>query len=69
MMRIVRTKYSEHGPVQIQDHGTAFLVSYPALEPENAGYQREKIFDKTSAGAWNKAQHFAANKLREGAES
>jgi len=63
MMRIIQTKYTEHGPVQIQDHGSAFLVSYP--DKNNPGYQREKTFTKAiGADAWNNAQAFAAEKRR-----
>tara|TARA_Y100000401_G_scaffold98635_1_gene86527 strand:+ start:1955 stop:2149 length:195 start_codon:yes stop_codon:yes gene_type:complete len=62
-MRIIQTKYTEHGPVQIQDHGSAFLVSYP--DKNNPGYQREKTFTKAiGADAWNDAQAFAAEKRR-----
>ena len=63
-MKIMQTKYNETGPIQIQDHGVAFLVSYPATE---RGYQLEKVFSKvTDSNAWNKAQKFAAEKLNEG---
>ena len=61
-MRIVQTKFTEHGPVQIQDHGSAFLVSYP--DQNNPGYQREKTFDKIFPTAWNDAQAYAAEKRR-----
>ena len=62
-MRIIQTKYTEHGPVQIQDHGSAFLVSYP--DQNNPGCQREKTFTKAiGADAWNNAQAFAAEKRR-----
>ena len=62
-MRIIQTKFTEHGPVQIQDHGSAFLVSYP--DKNNPGYQREKTFTKAiGAAAWNNAQAFAAQKRR-----
>tara|TARA_Y100001938_G_scaffold135578_1_gene197399 strand:- start:433 stop:651 length:219 start_codon:yes stop_codon:yes gene_type:complete len=58
-MRIIQTKFNEHGPVQIQDHGSAFLVSYP--DQNNLGYQREKTFTKViGADAWNRAQAFAS---------
>ena len=69
-MRIIQTKHNQHGPVQIQDHGSAFLVSYP--DKNNPGYQREKIFTKVigapllalKADAWNRAQAYAAEKRR-----
>jgi hypothetical protein len=62
-MRIIQTKHNQHGPVQIQDHGSAFLVSYP--DRNNVGYQRERIFTKAiGADAWNNAQAYAAEKRR-----
>lgn len=62
-MRIIQTKHNEHGPVQIQDHGSAFLVSYP--DRNNPGHQREKTFSKAiGADAWNDAQAFAAKKQK-----
>ena len=62
-MRIIQTKYTEYGPVQIQDHGSAFIVSYP--DQNNPGFQREKTFTKViGADAWNRAQAYAAEKRR-----
>ena len=57
-MRIIQTQLTDFGAVQIQDHGVAFLVVYPATEPEVRGWNREKTFDKKS---WNAAQMFAAS--------
>ena len=62
-MKKIQTKYNARGPIQIQDHGSAFLVSYP--DHKNPGYQREKLFDKIVPDAWNRAQAFAAEKRRE----
>jgi hypothetical protein len=68
-MKIMQTWYSESGPVQIQDHGLAFVVSYPATEESLRGCQREKVFGKgIGFGAWNLAQGFAAACLKKGTE-
>tara|TARA_R100001163_G_scaffold20942_1_gene18011 strand:- start:83 stop:301 length:219 start_codon:yes stop_codon:yes gene_type:complete len=65
-MKIIRTKFNDFGPVQIQDHGSAFVVSYPSTHADTKGYQKEKKFPKTIGGnAWNDAQKFAAEKGRE----
>jgi len=62
-MKAIQTKFTEHGPVQIQDHGSAFLVSYP--DQNNPGYRRERTFTKViGADAWNCAQAYAAEKRR-----
>lgn len=42
-MNIKQTTFNKKGPIQIQDHGQAYIVSYPS---EQAGYQREKVFNK-----------------------
>tara|TARA_R110002020_G_scaffold114992_2_gene264492 strand:+ start:653 stop:868 length:216 start_codon:yes stop_codon:yes gene_type:complete len=64
-MKIIRTKYNDFGPVQIQDHGSAFVVSYPSTHPDTRGYQKEEKFSKAiGSNAWNKAQKFAAEKAR-----
>jgi hypothetical protein len=61
-VRIIETFKTPRGLVQIQDHGTAFLVSYPA---DPAGSYREKKFTKIiGASTWNKAQAFAAEMCR-----
>lgn len=63
-MKIIQTRQGKAGSVQIQDHGSAFIVSYPAPE---RGYQKEKIFNKViGSHVWNKTQKFAAEKLLEG---
>ena len=65
-MKILKTFFNNYGAVQIQDHGAAFLVSYPDIK--NAGYRKEKTFNKhIHSTAWNDAQKFAAKKLREAA--
>jgi hypothetical protein len=66
-MKIIQTWYSEAGLVQIQDHGLAFVVSYPATGESLRGCQREKVFSKgIGFGAWNLARRFAAACRREG---
>ena len=65
-VKVIQTKYNELGYVQIEDHGGAFLVSYPAVERDHRGWQREKVFNKhIGSNAWNKVQKFAAEKLKE----
>ena len=65
-MKIISTKYNDFGPVQLQDHGSAFVVSYPSTHPDTKGYQKEEKFSKTiGSNAWIKAQKFAAEKARE----
>lgn len=66
-MKIVKTFFNDHGAIQIQDHGAAFVVSYP--DTRRVGYFNEKKFNKHIGGtAWNDAQKFAAEKRREGDE-
>ena len=56
-MNIKQTTFNKNGPIQIQDHGEAYIVSYPS---EQAGYQREKVFNKAiGANAWQQARSFA----------
>tara|TARA_B110000046_G_scaffold137131_1_gene143406 strand:+ start:113 stop:328 length:216 start_codon:yes stop_codon:yes gene_type:complete len=56
-MNIKQTTFNKKGPIQIQDHGQAYIVSYPS---EQAGYQREKVFNKAiGANAWQAARSFA----------
>lgn len=63
-MKIIRTTYRGGRPIQIQDHGVAFVVVYPDLK--NPGYNREKVFSKTIGGhAWNNAQKFAKKQREE----
>ena len=60
-MKISKTFFNHRGAIQIQDHGEAFLVSYPDIT--NAGCTREKTFSKHIAStAWNDAQKFASEK-------
>jgi hypothetical protein len=60
-MKIIKTFFNKHGAIQVQDHGEAFLVSYPDIN--NAGYSKEKIFSKgIGRSTWNDAQKFAAEK-------
>jgi len=62
-MKIVKTFFNAYGAIQIQDHGAAFVVSYP--DTKRAGYFNEKKFNKHIGGtAWNDAQKFAAGKRR-----
>lgn len=64
MMVIKQTIYNKKGAVQIQDHGTAYIVSYPS---DQRGWQREKTFDKAiGANAWTSAQGFAKEKGSDG---
>lgn len=59
-MVIKQTTYNKKGAVQIQDHRTAYIVSYPS---DQRGYQKEKIFNKAiGANAWASAQAFAKEK-------
>tara|TARA_R110000824_G_scaffold11224_3_gene48627 strand:- start:3226 stop:3441 length:216 start_codon:yes stop_codon:yes gene_type:complete len=63
-MKIIKTFFNQYGAIQIQDHGAAFLVSYPDIN--NAGFTKEKIFNKYIGDtAWNDAQKFAARKRME----
>ena len=56
-MNIKQTTFNKKGPIQIQDHGEAYIVSYPS---EQAGYQREKVFSKgIGFKAWQAARSFA----------
>ena len=56
-MQIKQTTFNKQGVIQIQDHGEAYVVSYPS---EQAGYQREKVFSKAiGAKAWQAARSFA----------
>ena len=65
-MKIISTKYNDFGPVQLQDHGSAFVVSYPSTHADTRGYQKEKKFSKAiGSNAWNDAQKFAAEKAKE----
>ena len=58
-MKIMQTTFNKLGPIQIQDHGIAFIVSYPSAE--HRGYNIEKIFNKGGGEhAWNNARSFAA---------
>ena len=47
-MKIIKTFFNQYGAIQIQDHGAAFLVSYPDIN--NAGFTKEKIFNKYIGG-------------------
>ncbi|MGZ0246589.1 MAG: hypothetical protein ACKVH1_11635 [Alphaproteobacteria bacterium] len=65
-MKIIETNYNEFGPVQIQDHGSAYVVLYPASEAENKGFNREETFSKSIGNkALNQARKFAAEKLKD----
>ena len=60
-MKIIQTKFNKLGPIQIQDHGTAFIVSYPSTNQQSKGSNFEKVFNKViGSNAWNQAQQFAA---------
>tara|TARA_R110000824_G_scaffold11910_2_gene52355 strand:- start:1120 stop:1335 length:216 start_codon:yes stop_codon:yes gene_type:complete len=62
-MNIKQTTYNNKGPIQIQDHGLAYLVSYPS---DQAGFQREKVFNKAiGANAWQEARAFAKEKKKD----
>ena len=52
-MQIKQTTFNKNGPIHIQDHGEAYIVSYPS---ELAGYQEEKVFSKgIGVKAWQAA--------------
>ena len=65
-MKIMQTTFNNHGMIQIQDHGSAYIVSYPS--EEHKGYNHvfnstiiEKVFNKGGGEhAWNNARSFAA---------
>ena len=59
-MKIMQTTFNKKGSIQIQDHGSAYVVLYPA--PEHKGYNVEKVFTKAiGSNAWNEARSFAAS--------
>tara|TARA_R110000765_G_scaffold352019_1_gene441975 strand:+ start:255 stop:452 length:198 start_codon:yes stop_codon:yes gene_type:complete len=63
-MKIIQTTFNELGPIQIQDHGIAFIVSYPSTEHKGSNF--EKVFTKAiGSNAWNKARSFAASQKGE----
>ncbi len=47
-MKIIETTWVAAGAIQVQDHGSAFIVSYPS---EVRGFNQEKIFGKAGRGA------------------
>ena len=58
-MKIMQSKWNGLGNVQIQDHGSAFIVSYPSTK--HKGFNLEKVFTKgLGSNAWNNARSFAA---------
>tara|TARA_R110001606_G_C15109302_1_gene620714 strand:+ start:45 stop:446 length:402 start_codon:yes stop_codon:yes gene_type:complete len=62
-MQIKQTTFNKNGPIHIQDHGEAYIVSYPS---ELAGYQEEKVFSKgIGVKAWQAARAFAKD-IRDG---
>lgn len=64
-MKIIQTTFNELGPIQIQDHGIAFIVSYPATNQQQNGSNFEKVFNKgIGSNAWNQARRFAAEKRK-----
>lgn len=59
-MKIMQSKWNGLGNVQIQDHGSAFIVSYPSTEHKGSNF--EKVFTKAiGSNAWNEARSFAAS--------
>ena len=63
-MKIIKTFFNQYGAIQIQDHGTAFIVLYPDIT--RTGYSKEETFNKhIGSTAWNDAQKFAARKRME----
>ena len=47
-MKVVKTTWIAAGAIQIQDHGSAFIVSYPSAV---RGFNSEKVFNKAGRGA------------------
>jgi len=47
-MKIIKTTWIAAGAIQVQDHGSAFVVSYPSAV---RGFNREKVFNKVGRGA------------------
>jgi hypothetical protein len=47
-MKVIETTWIAVGAIQIQDHGTAFIVSYPSAV---RGFNQEKVFNKAGRGA------------------
>lgn len=63
-MKIIQTTWNNHGSIQIQDHGSAYVVSYPSKE--HRGFNLERFFTKAiGSNAWNKARSFAASQKGE----
>jgi hypothetical protein len=59
-MKIMQTTFNKHGSIQIQDHGSAYIVSCPSQE--HKGFNIEKVFNKGGGEhAWNNARSFAAS--------
>jgi len=64
-MKIMQSKWNGLGNVQIQDHGSAYVVSYPAANQQQNGSNFEKVFNKSiGSNAWNQARRFAAEKRK-----
>jgi hypothetical protein len=65
-MKIMQTKWTKNGAIEIQNHGSAFVVTYPSQDPNQKGFSHSKTFSKAiGSNAWNQAQSFAASKKRE----
>ena len=47
-MKVIETTWIAAGAIQVQDHGSAFIVSYPSAV---RGFSQEKVFDKAGRGA------------------
>lgn len=47
-MKIIETTWIAAGAIQVQDHGSAFVVSYPSAV---RGFNQEKVFNKAGRGA------------------
>jgi hypothetical protein len=47
-MKVIETTWIAAGAIQVQDYGSAFIVSYPSAV---RGFSQEKVFDKAGRGA------------------
>ena len=47
-MKVIETTWIAAGAIQVQDHGSAFIVSYPSAV---RGFSQERVFNKAGRGA------------------
>ena len=47
-MKVIETTWIAAGAIQVQDHGSAFIVSYPSAV---RGFNQERVFNKSGRGA------------------